>query len=89
MGNPTHTFGETTIPHTIPHEQQVSTSNQFHVFFFFFFFFFFADHKMVIAGEKGENLLGDIFRINNILLIKFFIQYTRATLCICQLFNYI
>ena len=61
MENPTHTFGETTIPH----EQQVSTRNPFHVFFFFFYFFlfFFADHKMVIEGEKGENLLGDIFRI--------------------------
>ena len=35
---------------------------------------------MVIEGEKSENLLGDIFRIYNILLIKFFIQYTRATL---------
>ena len=80
MENPTHTFGETTIPHE---RCQPATSFMFSFFFFLsFFFFFFADHKMdkmVIEGEKGQNLLGDIFRIYNILLIKFCIQYTRAT----------
>ena len=89
MENPTHTFGETTIPHE---RCQPATSFMFSFFFFLSFFFFFADHKMdkmVIEGEKGQNLLGDIFRIYNILLIKFCIQYTRATSYICQFFHYI